>query len=247
MNRTLRFGEGLFETIRWLGENRKLGLHYRRLSRSAELLGIPCPSYEEFLEAVKTATGGERGRYVRLSLLSKGGDRYADLSEGYEIEVLVKDLPAPPKEVSLTVSPYRRHSQNPLFYHKTTSYLFSVLVKRHAEERGFYDAVVLNERGEVTECSASNLILLCGERLVTPRRGSGLLWGTTLEALCGSVEIQEESVDLSLLMGADAVFITNSLIGVVPVRRVEDRVLGTDPDVLRELRAALESWEAVKI
>ena len=239
MNRTTYFGEGLFESIRWIGESPKLELHYRRLKSSAEFFGIPCPSYEEFLEFIKTAVGGDSNLYVKFLLMSSGSGYYADYPEDYEVRVLVKALPKPPAEVSLLLSDLRRHSLNPLFRHKTTSYMFSVLVKREANARGFFDGVVLNEREEVTECSASNLILLKGDRLFTPTRESGLLWGTTLDYMLASgVNLEERVIKLKDLEEADTLFITNSLIGVVPVKRFGDTEYITDEDVLEELSRA---------
>jgi len=233
MNRTLYFGEGLFETIRWRGETPKVRLHYERLKSSARELGLACPSYEEFLEYIKTASGGE------ICLLSRGSDYFGDEPEDYEVRVIVKTLPPAPKEVRLTLSSYRRHSQNPTFRHKTTSFLFNVLVKREARRRGYYDGVVLNEKDELTECSSSNLILLKGSSLLTPHRESGLLWGTTLEVLSRKFGIREERLALRDLEEADCVFITNSLVGVVPVVEVAGIKKPVDGDLLSEMRSAL--------
>ncbi len=240
MNRSLYFGEGLFETIRWRGEGRKVRLHYLRLSSSAEELSIPCPSYEDFLGYIRTAVGKERELYVKFVLLSKGSQYYGDVPEDYEVRVVVKDLPPVPEEVRLSISGYRRHSKNPIFRHKTNNFLFNILVKREALGKGFYDGLVLNERDELTECSASNIILLKGERLLTPVRESGLLWGTTLELLRESFSVEEERLGLKDIEGADALFITNSLVGVVPVVEVEGMRKEKNVELLREMREYLE-------
>ncbi len=244
MNRTLLFGEGLFETIRWTGESRKVRLHYRRLSRSAAFFEIPCPSYEEFLKALRTASGGKINVCLRFSLLSSGSDRFADAPSGYEIRVDLRDVPPLPRRVELTVSSLRRHSGNPLFRHKTVNYMFNVLVRREAHRGGFYDAIVLNEREELTECSASNLLLLIGGKLYTPSPESGLLWGTTLDVLSKEMNVRVERLDRSHLERAESLFITNSLIGVVPVHRINNRRLKVDSDLLGEMRTILSRWEA---
>lgn len=238
MNRTVQFGEGLFETILWKGENKKLRLHYSRLKSSAEFFSIPCPTYEEFLESIRTAVGGATDIYVKYILLSEGPDHYGAQPEGYRVEIKVREAPRPPETVDLCFSSYRRHSANPLFRHKTTSYLFNVLVKREAVRRGYFDGVVLNERGEVTECSASNLILLKRDRLYTPARESGLLWGTTLELLSQSFDIREEYLKPGDLLRADSIFLTNSLIGVVPVLSLEGKKKEINGEALRELKKA---------
>ena len=146
--------------------------------------------------------------------------------------------------MKITVSPYRRHSKDPLCRHKTTSYLFNVLVRREARKRGFYDALILNEREEVTECSASNILLLKGERLITPARDSGLLWGTTIEVLRREAGVEEEYIKISEVLSADSLFLVNSLIGVVPVSAIGEERLPVDREVLRYLRSVVEGFNS---
>ncbi len=243
MNRTLYFGEGLFETIRWKGENRKLLLHYRRLSSSAEFFGIPCPSYEEFINSLKTAVGGKKNIYVKFCLFYCGSSIFWEKPENYRIEVVVRDLPSPPKRVNLSFSPFKRHSSDPIPKHKTMNYLFNISVKREALKKGYYDAIILNEKEEITECSASNLILLIGDKLYTPSRESGLLRGTTLEAISNSSDIEEKRLRVEDLEKASAVFLVNSLIGVVSATEIEGSKKVEDREVLKHLRKALEKWE----
>ncbi len=239
MNRTLYFGEGLFETIRWRGETPKVRLHYERLKSSAQELGLKYPSYEEFLSYIRTAAGGEKDIYVKFCLLSKGSEYFGDEPEDYEVRVVVKALPSPPNEVKLTISSYRRHSQNPTFRHKTTNFLFNILVKREARKRGYYDGIVLNEREEITECSSTNLVLLKGSKLLTPYREGGLLWGTTLEMLSRELNIREEKLKVKDLEEAGSIFITNSILGVVPVTKVEGLSKEVDRDLLEEMRSII--------
>ena len=240
MNRTLHFGEGLFETILWKGENDKIPIHYERLSGSAEFFGIPCPSYGEFLERIKTAVGGDNsGRYVKFLLYSVGGRRYWEAPEGYEVEVIVGEPPPVPESVSLCFSGMRVHSSDPLRRHKTTSYLFNILVKREAVGRGFHDGIILNEEGLITECSSSNLLLAKGGKLITPARESGLLWGTTLEYLGRKTEIIEERLKPEDIFESEGVFVLNSLIGVVPVKGIESRNMPVDLSILGELKGLL--------
>ncbi len=243
MNRALYYGEGLFETLRWKGENEKLRLHYRRLKNSADFFGIPCPSYEEFLSDITTAVGGGMNKYVKYCLFSEGGEHFADEPTDYISQVIVKELPVPPKEVKLCLSPYRRHSANPLHGHKTTGYLFNVLVKRNAKGRGYFDGVVLNEEEAITECSSSNLLLLKGGRLYTPAKECGLLWGTTLEVLARELDVREERLKLQDLEQAQSIFLLNSLIGAVPVSKFESASKGIDRELHAELLRCIDRYE----
>ncbi len=237
MNRSVQFGEGLFETIRWRSPEEKLKLHYRRLKNSADFLGMGCPSYEEFLELIYAHTKSSENKAVKFLLLSTGSDVYYSEPAGYEVKVVVKDMPPKPERVELTFSSLRRHSQNPLWRHKSLNFLFNIFVKREATRRGFFDAIVLNEREHITECSASNIILLRGDRLYTPARESGLLWGTTLEFLrIKGADIREEFLSVRDVLGADSVFVCNSLMGVVPVAGVGGTRIPVDEDVLKALK-----------
>ncbi len=239
MNKTLEFGEGLFETINWQGENEKFQLHYERLKRSAQDLSLPYPSYEEFLRVVETASGGEKNIYIKVILTYRGQDHYSATPDSYEIRVKKKPLPKPPENVKLGVSPFKRHSQNPLWRYKTTNYFFGVMVKRHALSQGRFDDIVLNELEYVTECSASNLIVLKDGKLLTPHRDSGLLVGTTLTYLSRKFPVEEKHLKVEDLLEADSLFITNSIMGVVPVEEVAEVKKRIDNSLLQALREVL--------
>lgn len=240
-NRTQLYGEGLFETILWNGRTPKLRRHYDRLRSSASFFRIPCPGYEEFLSLIEARTGRRRGLYLKFCLISHGDSLFYSLPSSYRPLIVTKRLPALRDEVSLTVSPLRRHSGDPLCRHKTMNYTFSILVKREALSRGYSDGVVLNERGEITECSSANIILRRGKDLLTPARQCGLLKGTTLQVLIDRLPVREEHLTLEDLMKADGLFITNSIAGVLPVRRLADRTLELPQPELAAMRAALET------
>jgi 4-amino-4-deoxychorismate lyase len=243
MNRTLYYGEGLFETIRWRGENRKLKLHYSRLSSSAEALGIPCPSYEDFVSEIKTAVGGSMNKNIKFCLFSEGEDYFGGSPSAYRTQVLVRELPQAPRSVRLCISKYRRHSANPVYRHKSMNYMFNILVKREACQRGFFDGVILNERDNITECSSSNIVILKKGKLLTPHREEGLLRGTTLELLSREIELEEVPIGLGELFEAEAIFILNSLMGAVPVVKLENRSLSLSTEILRKLNSKIEEYE----
>ncbi len=244
-NRSLFYGEGVFETIKWRGETKKLRRHYERLKDSAEFFSIKCPPWEEFINEIKKRAGEEKDIYVKVCLFALGEDPFYEKSSSYMLSVVKRELPSVPDEVSITVSECRRHSRNPLVYHKTTSYLFNILVKRKAMENGFFDAVILNEKGEVTECSSSNIVILRGSRLYTPALDCGLLWGTTLATLYEKMDIAEERLRLPDLLRADAVYLTNSLMDVVPVTNIGGERRDYDKTLLEEMKHILNLENSV--
>lgn len=238
-NRTLLFGEGLFETINWRGITKKVRLHYERLRLSSAALSIHCPDYDEFASHLLEATNGVTDKNVKYCLFSKGNGVYYEQPEGYEYEIIIRDLPTIPSSVKLTYSPFNRHSKDPVIYHKTMNYTFNIFVKRDAIKRGFYDAVVLNEKGMITECSSSNIIILKGSHLYSPTKDSGILMGTCLSVFANHKVIDFKSVCPDDMKGSDSIFLVNSITGVLPVSKLNEDVFAIDKDACKFLNDIL--------
>ncbi|ADC89303.1 aminotransferase class IV [Thermocrinis albus DSM 14484] len=239
-NRTLLFGEGLFETLRLPTSERRLSLHYGRMKASADALGIPCPPWEEFVQGVRSAGYGPS--VVRYTLVALGEGHYNGKAEAFRTEIHVRPIPSIPPSVKLCISSYRRHSSDPLCRHKTTSYFFNVLVKREANGRGFYDGVVLNERGHICETSSSCLIALKGSRVLVPSWDCGRLPSTTLQALSSFLDVEEEYIKPEDLESMDGVFIINAVVDCLPVDEVEGVKLRMDEDFAYTVRRYLRSF-----
>ncbi len=239
MNRTLLYGEGLFETMKLPISEKRLRLHYERLKSSAEFFGIPCPSYEEFKKdctiEVKEQT------YLKFCLIAKGESYYGGKANDYGKLILVKRFKPLNGSVKLNISPYRRHSADPTCRHKTTNYLFNVVVKRQAMEEGFYDGIIVNERDEVCETSSANLLFLKGNTLYTPAKESGILEGTTLRILKEFMDVKEERIKVERLKDFEGAFIVNALIDCLPVE-IEGFGLRILKDVSLEIKKVIERF-----
>ncbi len=222
-NRTLFYGEGLFETLLYKGQTKRLRRHHRRLEASAHALSMMCPSYEEFAGHIERAAQSERDLYIKYCLFSEGENLFYKGASSYKGIVIKGTLPKPQEFARLTISPYSRSSHNPVIYHKSTNYLFNILSKRDALSKGYDDGIILNENGYVTECSSSNLILKTKAGYITPSKASGLLWGVTLSILSDNLPIRQANVTLETLKEVESVFILNSLIGVVPVITIDSK------------------------
>ena len=114
---------------------------------------------------------------------------------------------------------------------KTTCFLESLLAREKARQAGFDDAILLNDQGKPVEGSSSNLFLVIGDELVTPATGSGILPGVTREAvleICSRERIRavEREVTFRELISADEVFLTNSMIEIMPVSQVDENPIG---------------------
>ncbi|GAB6182929.1 aminotransferase class IV [Thermodesulfovibrio hydrogeniphilus] len=238
--RTLLFGEGIFETILWRGRTKRLKRHYVRLKASAEFLGLPCPDFEDFCSAIEEKVGDRKNLYVKFCLLSKGDLLYYSNPQDYDVIVLEKELAPNFAPKKLCLSSIKRHSKSPVIYHKTMNYLPNILVKREALSNGFDDAVILNENDEITECSASNILIVKQDKLLTPAKECGLLLGTTMQILIEKMGVKEQRLKLKDIYEASAIFITNSLMGATAVSRFMDKEFKIDEDFLKILNSAID-------
>lgn len=238
--RTLFYGEGVFETILWRGRTKKLMRHYERLKTSAEFFHIPYPDFEHFCRKIEEKTENKINLYVKFCLLSKGEGPFYAMPEESEILVITKEYNSTKKTQKLCISNIKRHSSNPVIYHKTMNYLPNILVKRQALSDGFDDGIILNEKEEVTECSSSNLLFVKDDIFFTPHRECGLLFGTTLQTLMDKLKINEVKIKVEDLFKYSSIFVLNSLIGILPVCSVMDKKFSYDKKLLDYLNSLIE-------
>jgi branched-chain amino acid aminotransferase len=114
---------------------------------------------------------------------------------------------------------------------KTGNYMNNLLALHEARARGADDAVLLNDAGEITEGTTSNVYLVLGSRLATPSLAAGILKGTTrtrVLALCARAGIAADEAVLlpEDLLAATEVFLSSSVRGVIPVTRIDEHPVG---------------------
>jgi branched-chain amino acid aminotransferase len=238
-DRGFLLGDGLFETIRaYNGRAFRLAEHLKRLRDSAEFLGIAVPAADGEIErriAEVVHRNGCLEAYVRITLTRGQGGRGLRMDGEFTPTLLIaasRLVPYPAEQyrhgARLLVSRYRQNSASPLARHKTLSYLPYLLARREAMDAGANGALLLNELGQVAEESVSNLFLARAGRLITPPVHCGLLPGitrATVIALCAENEIQveERPIGAGELFDADEIFLTNSLMEIMPVHSVDKR------------------------
>jgi branched-chain amino acid aminotransferase len=134
-------------------------------------------------------------------------------------------LPSYREPVRLSLCEHSRHAASPLAGTKVTSWIFNVWTLQGAQQRGFDEALLLNERGEIAECTAANIFCARGGRVLTPPLSSGCLEGVTRGILLDiapatGISVEEKILRPADLYAADEVFITStnrSLLGVSEV------------------------------
>ena len=126
--------------------------------------------------------------------------------------------------MTLRISEVRRNSTSKMTKIKWNGYIENIIEKKEAIKNGYNDALFLNEKGFVTETSCANIFLIKNGVLLTPKIEDGLLGGIIREWIINNFNVIEKSITLDELYDSDEVFITNSLIGVMKVTGINDRV-----------------------
>ena len=233
-------GFGIFETIK-LSAGRLCfwEAHWARLSRSASEFRLQLErTAEAVLEAIGelVRTEGIRDGVVKLSLLADEGAAPSGLGHASSLRrvtrstrLFVYTRPAiaatgTAQLKMLTASPLNEHSL--LAGHKTHNYMENMLLLEAARAGGHSDVIRVNTAGSVAETTVGNLFFIEGRQLSTPALGTGILPGVirgeVLQAAAALRISVEEGVYLpEQLRHADAVFTTNSSVGIMPVQAVE--------------------------
>ena len=224
-DRGLLLGDGLFETMLATdGALPHMAAHLDRLAAGCQTLNLPFDRAEA--ERLVRAAAPAQGRFaVRLTLTAGVGGRGLDRPAAPVPRLFATAAPAPPvtTPATLIVAQTRRNEGSPAARLKTLSYLDNVLARAEAREAGADEAVMLNNRGEVACAGAANLFWIVGDRLFTPRLDCGVLAGITRARVLARRPVEEVAAGVEALEAADAIVLTNSLIGARPVSRLGQR------------------------
>jgi len=243
-DRGFLYGDSVFETLRtYGGVPFELDAHLQRLERSAGLVHIPLPLTPSALAveisgAVAMAANAES--YVRVMITRGQGPMGLDpaLAERALRVIIVQPLQAPPAEQysqgigAISHATHRVLDASGVQGAKIGNYLTSVLAMREARLQGALEALILDAHGHVLEGASSNVFLVHDERLVTPPLDAGILPGITrgwvLElARQLGLAVEQRTIPLGEAYAADELFITSSIRELLPVVRLDGRVLGT--------------------
>jgi len=240
-DRGFALGDGLFETV--LAREGELVLwpaHLARLARGCAVLGLPAPDAGACREAARAAldqAGLAAARAaVRLNWSAGPGGRGLDRPEPMRPRLTAQAAPAPRPAgpVAVATAAVRRNQGSPAARLKTLSYLDNVLARREARAAGADEAVMLNAAGDLACAAAGNLFWIAGGTLHTPALECGVLDGVMRGALVDRARaagwrVVETAAPRSALDAAEAVLLTNSLIGVRAVARLDGRDLPPHP------------------
>jgi branched-chain amino acid aminotransferase len=230
-DRGLLLGDGLFETMLVLNRTPLWGnMHLARLEGAARELGIPF-ARDRIDDAIATILDGapDSHQALRITLTRGSGMRGLGTNGGVPTLLLTLDPFDPAlilEPVTLATSAVRRSPHAPSCRLKTTSYIDNIVAAREAAARGMGDALLLNTEGNIACTTIANVFLWKGGRIVTPGRDQAILTGVMRQALIAAaahlgIETEERVVKLHELTEADAVFLTNSLRFIRPVKALD--------------------------
>lgn len=235
----LAWGAGAFEVVR--GYNQRpfqLPAHMDRLGRSARYIGLEpeLPDLAPAIERLFRENGLDGGR-VRITLT--GGGHLIVVVQGHD--------PLPPRLYeeggALGIAPFRRDPRAPLAGYKTLNYLENMRTRWDAEGRGELDSLVCGLSGEVLEGTRCNVFSARDERLITPPVVSGVLPGVTRRLVMELAEeqglaLEERSLYLDDLLGGDELFVTSTMMEVMPIARLGRHALQAPGPLTRVLSEA---------
>jgi branched-chain amino acid aminotransferase len=241
-DRGLLYGDGCFEVLRtWDGIARDLDAHLDRLFETVAVLQLKTIERTKLVEAVyRTIAAAGPGEHRLRIVLTRGpgslAARLAELGTGSAI-VIVEPLPEQPEELALAVVDWPI-AQRAGRGHKTLAYLDHVIARELARALGADEAIRLDATGAVAEGATCNVFAVSGGVVMTPPTDHGSLPGIVrarVLALCGREGIRTSVKKLGLrdLRGADELFVTSSLRGVVPVTRLDGALRPTGPVTTR--------------
>ena len=240
----LLYGDGVFEGIRlYDGCVFKLDEHLERLEFSAKSILLELPmSRGELAEAVceSCRVNGLSNGYVRL-IVTRGPGHLGLTPDGCGpagVIIIADDIQLYPRELyetglKIITVPTRRINSSALPPAvKSLNYLNNILAKIEAKKVGFQEALMLNDKGEVAECTGDNVFILSKGTLLTPPLDAGSLRGITRGTVMDiadelEVPLREQALTRYDLWTAQECFLTGTAAEVIPCVEVDHRTVGS--------------------
>lgn len=240
MNVTLdecfQFGLGAFETIGIeQGIPILLDKHLKRLERAADFLKLGSLSERGSLHGRLKISGRTENAHRSTKGIWKPGalcikDHAYQGKHGLFSSCQSLYTGKYEKGFFIDISAVKRNETSPLVYHKTMNYGDCILEKRNATAAGMDERLFLNTKEQVSEGTVSNVFFVRNGVICTPQVSCGLLPGILREYLCETEDVEETDIYVQDLKQYQECFVTNSLMGIMPVRQIggirfeEDRV-----------------------
>jgi len=214
------FGRGVFETILVKEKPIFLGAHIERLNSGLKTVGVDKNiTQEEICKGIKKLNC--RNCVLKIMVSEKNtvistrqiAYKNIDYEQGF----------------SLGLSDVKRNAYSNLTYVKSFNYVENIIERNKIIDKGYNEALFLNTDGYLSEGAVSNIFFIKNGIIFTPKIKCGILPGIVRKFVVENsfsigFEIQEGEYTYGELMEAEGVFITNSVMGIMKVNKVEDKV-----------------------
>lgn len=239
----LLYGDGVFEGLRsYGGKVFRLEQHLARLWDSAKAIWLEIPMTREAMAAAINDTlkvNNIKDGYIRLVITRGAGSLGLDpnRTSNPQVIIIADSISLYPEELYrkgleiVTASTMRNHPAALSPRIKSLNYLNNILAKIEGLQAGCIEALMLNHKGEVAECTGDNVFLLKHGIVLTPPNEAGILEGITREAVIElargiGLEVREAALTRHDVYVADEMFLTGTAAEVIPVVKVDNRVIG---------------------
>lgn len=245
-------GWGVFSTLRVArGIPFAFERHWERMKRDAATLHVPFPEDPDtvrsgLLRLIEANQAFEAT--LRVAVVRNRGGIWEGPSAGpSDVVALTTGIKDWGHGVKLAVERQARHAASRFRGVKMLSWALNLTMLEDAQCRGFDEVLLLNERGEVSECTSANIFIAQSGEVWTPPLSSGCLPGVTREILLDTVHVEgiavrEKALSLEDLERAGEVFITSTTRNLLPVDSIEGRPVSHSGNVRDTLAAAFERY-----
>jgi branched-chain amino acid aminotransferase len=229
-NRSLRYGDGLFETMFWDGQRiQNLNFHLDRLFHGLQILHFDLSGgfTREFIseEINKLCDNNARQTVARIRLNVYREEGSLLLPSGNKPVFIIESSNLPEEnETPLRLTLFTGETKSTGIFSnlKTNNYLLNIAAIQHAAGHGFDDAIILNSRGNICEASSSNLFLIQKGVFFTPALTQGCVAGTKRRELVEILptlgfQIEQTIITKEMLFETEEIFLTNAIRGIRPV------------------------------
>jgi len=234
-NRSYRYGDGLFETMKVIGQNISLEkFHFERLFTGLKQMGFQIPALfttdnlkQHILLLCKKNKCSELAR-VRLSVFRGNGGITEDIND---LQYIIECWPVNESINQLNdngfiidIYPEAKKSCDKFSNIKSANYIPYVMAARYAKENKLNDCLVLNTHERIADSTIANIFLIKDQKLFTPPLSEGCVNGVMRRHIIEQYDVNETFFTVGDILSADELFLTNAMSGIRWVQQCREKM-----------------------